>query len=82
MAAQRGSSFKLIPEKVPPRGARAGLYDRIVTDFLAKNVDSARVVVEGRKPASIRLSLKKAVDRSGGKLRVVARGDDTYLTRK
>lgn len=82
MSPRRKATFSLVPEKVPPRGARTSLYDRVVSDFLAEKHESARVVIDGRKPASVRLSLKKAVDRSGAKLGVVARGSETYLVRK
>lgn len=58
------------------------MYDRIVAEFLASKHESVRVQVNARKPASVRLSLKKAIDRAGAKLAVVARGNETYLTRK
>ena len=81
MSPRKKTEFELIPEKVPPRGARTSVYDRIVADFLKQGEQSVRVVVHGPKPPSVRISLKKAVDRSGAKLEVVSRGDDTYLVR-
>jgi hypothetical protein len=82
MSPRTKRNYRLIPEEVPARGVRAGLYDRIVGDFVSGDESSVRVEVEGRKAASIRLSLKKAIDRSGVKAAVVARGQDTYLVKK
>jgi len=81
MSPRDKKPWKLIPEPVPARGARASMYDRIVAEFVASGEPSVRVELEGRKPASIRLSLKKAVERSGAKVALVARGSATYLKR-
>lgn len=81
MSPRSKASYKLVPASVPARGARATMYDNIVADFMAMKDGSVRVEVAGRKPASVRLSLKNAIDRQGAKAKVVSRGDETYLVR-
>lgn len=81
MSPRSKASYKLVPASVPARGARAIMYDSIVADFLDMKDGSVRVEIAGRKPATVRLSLKHAIDRAGAKVKVVARGDETYLVR-
>jgi hypothetical protein len=82
MSPRTDLNYRLVPEAVPARGGRSGFYDGIVREFIDGKASSARVVIEGRKPAAIRLSLKKAVDRSGSHAAVVARGQNTYQVKK
>lgn len=81
MTPQAKKPYRLVPADVPPRGTRTSVYDRVVADFIAGRAKSVRVEMPGSKPPSVRISLKKAIDRSGAKIALVARGSDTYLTK-
>lgn len=81
MSPRVRKEWRLVPEPVPPRGARTGLYDRILAEFLAGKDASVRVELPGRKIETVRVSLVAAIRRSDAKVKVITRQGSVYLQR-
>ena len=79
------AEYNLVPEDVPPARRRAGssIYIDMLEDFLTLKESSARVEYD-RKPASVYISLKRAI-RSNPKykgVKVSLRGEAVYLIKE
>lgn len=76
------ADFKLVPEELPPAGRRgkASVYTDMVEQFLKLKTGSARVQYD-RKPATVYISLKRAVrsDPRYAAIKVSQRGKEVYL---
>ncbi len=79
------SSYKLMPEAVPPAGRRGGssVYAEILDQFLAMKDASVRVEYD-RKPSTVYISLKRAVksDPRYAAIKVSQRGENVYLIKE
>jgi len=75
-------TYKLTEGNVPERHT-ASVYADIVADFLAQGTDSMKFSIEGMKPATLRAGLRRALKgKEGGGVRLVQRGEETYLARR
>jgi hypothetical protein len=76
------TDFKLVPEEVPAAGrrGRGSVYSDMVEQFLKMKTGSVRVQYD-RKPATVYISLKRAVrsDPRFAGIKVSQRGKDVYL---
>ena len=76
------AKYELIPEAVPPAGRRAAssVYTEMLDAFLALKDESVRVQYD-RKPATVYISLKRAVkaDPKYDRIKVSQRGGHIYL---
>jgi len=78
--------YRLVPvDEVPGSTAlgRRGVYTRVLEEFLASDMNAAKVEMGDRKPRTMQVSLLAAV-RKGElkeKVHVAMRGQDVYLVR-
>ena len=74
-------SFTLVPREVPGR-RRYGRYADILREFRPSGEGSVLVEVEGKQAATIGQGPRKVVkDQAAKDVRVVQRGEETYLAR-
>lgn len=77
----RSKGYTLVPKPVPSR-QRTSFYKQIIADFVATGERSALVEGTDRKPVTLVQGLRKVLEAEGNTdIRVVQRGQETYLTR-
>lgn len=78
----RSRGYSLVPKEVPTR-QRTSFYKQIITDFEAMTDKSVLVDVTDKKPVTLVQGLRKVIETEGKtSIRVVQRGNETYLTRE
>ncbi len=78
----RSRGYSLVPKEVPTR-QRTSFYKQIITDFEAMADKSVLVDVTDKKPVTLVQGLRKVIETEGKtSIRVVQRGNETYLTRE
>ena len=70
-------NYKLTESQIPERRTQS-LYADIIADFVAKNVESMEVTVEGMKPATLRAGLRRTL-KDNVEVRLAQRAEATYL---
>jgi hypothetical protein len=78
--------YRLVPvDEVPGSTAlgRRGIYTRVLEEFLASDMNAAKVEMGDRKPRTMQVSLLAAVRKGElkDKVHVAMRGQDVYLVR-
>jgi hypothetical protein len=78
-------TFELLDKDIP-KSTRGGttLYAEKVDEFVSQEKPSKYVSFTGRKPASVRIGLLKAISNAGlhDKVNVISRKDDLWLVKK
>ncbi|MCZ7664321.1 MAG: hypothetical protein M5U22_15945 [Thermoleophilia bacterium] len=78
----RSKGYSLVPKSVPSR-QRTSFYKQIVADFLASGEESVLVEGTDRKPVTLVQGLRKVLEaEDSSEVRVIQRGQETYLTRE
>lgn len=78
----RQSGYTLVSKSIPSR-RRTGFYEQIIADFKAGKDKSALVDGTERKPATLVQGLRKVLKSEGGAgVKVLQRGDETYLVKE
>ncbi len=82
MIVGRSKGYSLVPKSVPSR-QRTSFYKQIVADFLASGEESVLVEGTDRKPVTLVQGLRKVLEaEDSSEVRVIQRGQETYLTRE
>jgi hypothetical protein len=82
MMADSKKGYQLVPKPVPSR-QRTSYYKQIIEDFTRGEHKSVLVAETGRKPVTLVQGLRKVLEGEEGitGVKVVQRGDETFLTR-
>lgn len=75
-----GKAYKLTQAELSPLHRGKGVYEEIVSDFLAQGTETMRVSVEGMKPATPRAGLRRAL-KGNEDVKMAQRQEATYLIR-
>ncbi len=73
-------TYKFTPAELPPLRRGRGVYEEIVTDFIAQGAETMQVTIEGMKPATLRAGLRRAL-KDNAEVKMAQRGEETYLVR-